>query len=66
MNTFDMMRQAMTEAEITMRAADEVADRMARMLSGRLRKVQSNHVLAQLKRELRDYNIQTGDWKDRP
>lgn len=57
MNKFDEMREAMQEAEDTLRAA-------ARLLSGRMRKVNSSYLIAQLKRELRDFNIHTGKWKD--
>jgi len=56
-NKFDEMREAMQEAEDTLRAA-------ARLLSGRMRKVNSSYLIAQLKRELRDFNIHTGKWKD--
>jgi len=62
MNTFDQMREAMREAQTTMRAADSVADTMAEMLRGRLKKVRRWH-LAALKRELRDFNMHTGEWK---
>lgn len=64
MNHFDLMRDSMREAEATMRAADMVSTQMARMLVGRLRKVQSHGALEALKRELRDYNMQTGQWKE--
>lgn len=64
MNQFDLMRASMHEAEATMRAADMVSTQMARMLVGRLRKVQNHGALEALKRELRDYNMQTGQWKE--
>ena len=63
MNKFEDMRQAVSEAEQTMRAADSVAESMARMLVGRLRKVNSSYVLSQLKRELQDFNMHTSTWK---
>lgn len=63
MNTFDEMRQALRDARTTMAAADSVANGMAELLVGRLRKV-SPVYLEKLKRELRDYNIHTGRWKD--
>lgn len=39
MNKFDEMKAAVEEAKTTMRAADSVAQAMANMLVGRLRKV---------------------------
>lgn len=62
MNRFDEMRAAVNEAESTLRAVDSIAEQLARMLVGRLRKV-SSYYLSKLKRELRDYNIHTGKWK---
>lgn len=64
MNVFDEMNQAMQEAELRMRAADEVAGKVARMLVGRLKRVDSAYTLGRLKRELRDFNIHTGSWKE--
>lgn len=66
MTTYEM-EQAIKQAEQTFRAADNNATAMARMLKGRLRKVEvgwNGEVLAALKRELRDYNIHTRTWKD--
>ena len=57
------MVEAVDDAENTMRLADMLANKVARLLVGRLRKVESCYVLNQLKRELRDYNINTGQWK---
>lgn len=59
---FDEMRQAVAEARSTMAAADTVADGMADLLCGRLRHV-SPYRLEKLKRELRDFNMHTGQWK---
>jgi len=56
------MREAVSEARQTMRAADQQASAMASILRGRLRHV-PNYVLDDLKRELRDYNMNTGKWK---
>lgn len=61
-NQFDAMRAAVNEASDTLRAADSVAAQMASLLRGRLRKV-SPFVLADLKRELRDYDIHRKEWK---
>lgn len=62
-NVFDDMRRAVQEAEQTMRAADNVAGHMANILRGRLRQVSSGYVLADLKRELRDFDMTTKEWK---
>ncbi len=63
MSKFDEMRAAMKEAGAQIRAADLVADEMATMLIGRLRKVKSSYVLNKLKRELKNYNMNTRSWK---
>jgi multidrug resistance efflux pump len=62
-NAFDDVRAAVSAAKFQLQAADSVATNMAALLMGRLRKVQSDAALAALKRELADYNIQTGKWK---
>lgn len=56
----------MREARATMNAADEAAQAMAEMLVGRLSKVRKGWVLSALKRELRNYNIHTGAWNEKP
>ena len=61
MNKWDEMREAFKEAEIAVKAADAITNDMARMLRGRLRKV-DGWLLADLKRELRDFNIHTSRW----
>jgi hypothetical protein len=65
MNTAEM-RQALTNARQTMNAADNVAAELAGMLPGRLRKISDTSTLIALKRELKDFNIQTGRWRDKP
>lgn len=55
---------AIQDAENTIRAADNMADRLARILVGRLRKVCSVTVLSQLKKELSQFNAHTGTWKE--
>lgn len=62
---WDDFRSAYSTAQSTMNQADSVADSMAGMLAGRLHKC-SGYTLAKLKRELRDFNIQTQKWKDEP
>ena len=61
---WDEMTAAFDEAERTMRFMDNMATVMAKMLAGRLRHVNSSYALERLKRELKDYNIQTGYWKE--
>ena len=63
MNAFDQMDQAVREAEVVLSAGDKMADKIARFLIGRLRRVTSGYVLRHLKTELRDYNMHTGEWK---
>ena len=62
---WDDFRSAYSTARATMDQADSVANSMAGMLVGRLHKC-SGYTLAKLKRELRDFNIQTHKWKDEP
>jgi hypothetical protein len=61
-NKWDEMRAAFMEAEETVRSADAIINAMARMLCGRLGKVSPGY-LKSIKRELKDFNIQTGRWK---
>lgn len=63
-NKIDEVRAAVDEAKIALRAADSVAATMAHLLVGRLRHVPT-WTLSYLKRELRDYNIHTGTWRER-
>lgn len=63
MSAYDQMREAVMQAQATMRAADNVADDMARILRGRLRKVSTWH-LKRLKKELSQFNAHTGTWKE--
>jgi hypothetical protein len=63
MNPFDETRRAVDLAEQQIRATDRIATDMARLLVGRLRKVDAPWILKDLKRELANYNMQTGEWK---
>jgi len=54
---------AFEDAKRTLNRADDVATNLARILVGRLRKVYSDSALADLKRELKDFNIHTSTWK---
>lgn len=62
-NPFDEMRRALSVARSVQKAADENTNAMADLIRGRLRNV-SSYRLASLKRELRDFNIHTGTWKE--
>lgn len=53
---------AVSDAERTLRSADEIANSMARMLVGRLRKCGNSNHLAKLKMELRDFDARSGRW----
>lgn len=59
---FDDVNRAVNEAQDHLSLADSVASRMAGMLRGRLRHV-STRMLAELKKELRDFNARTKEWK---
>jgi len=61
-NIWDMTR-TIDEAGSTLRNADIVAREIAPILRGRLRHCWDSD-LAALKKELRDYNIHTGTWKE--
>lgn len=63
-NVWDDMRRAVAESRDTLAAADSVSTEMANLLRGRLRNVLNEYALADLKRELRDFNIKTREWKD--
>lgn len=62
---WDDFRTAFSQARNTFNQADSVAADMGSMLVGRLHNC-SRTTLESLKRELRDYNIHTGSWKDHP
>jgi hypothetical protein len=58
------MQRAIAEANDTLSAADDASNRMAGLIRGRLRKVWDKDVLSALKRELRDFNANTGKWSN--
>lgn len=60
---YEEMNAAIKEAERTICAMDAVAERIAGLLVGRLRKVHSGYVLRCLKKELANYDMTTGRWK---
>lgn len=61
---FDEFDAAVTDARQTLIYADRTVKRLAGMMTGRLRTVDSTHILRQLKRELRDFDAVTGLWKE--
>lgn len=60
-NKWDEMRAAYVDAKIQVKAADAIADDMAGMMVGRLRRV-NQYTLVNLKKELKSFNIHTGRW----
>ena len=60
-NPYDQMRSAMRAARAQLGAADTVANDLAELLEGRLRKV-SVYRLQKLKRELKGFNAKTKVW----
>lgn len=63
---FDDMSNAVTQAEQQLRLADRFAEKLARLLVGRLRHCNSRSVLTELKKELRDWDMHRSQWKERP
>jgi hypothetical protein len=59
------MRIAVEEAKSVLYRVDVLTENMLRMIAGRLRgnKRISGYILSELKRELRDFNIHTKQWK---
>jgi len=64
MNIF-AVREAIRDAKYKMELMDRTADALAELLRGHLRHVDRGDLLISLKRELRDFNITTGQWKAR-
>lgn len=56
------MEQAIKDAENTIRCGDHAVARLSRLMVGRLHLLPAD-TLADLKKELRRYNIHTGEWK---
>lgn len=64
--TFKEILDAKNEARRTIRDGDRAARELADYLVGRLRVARvDGDVCAILKRELRDFNIHTGCWKEK-
>ncbi len=62
-NVFDLVRQAVSEAQAAKDAVEQNSYKMARLLRGNLRHCSCTDLNA-LKKELRAYNIHTGEWKN--
>lgn len=60
---YDEANQLLKATRITMEGADTMADGIACLLVGRLRKVRSGTALKALKKELANYDMTTGRWK---
>ena len=58
--------RCINQARETIKNGDHVIKTLAYLMVGRLRVVKiPGYVLAELKRELRDFNMQTHEWKDK-
>ena len=64
--TYQEMLEAQKEAERTIRNGDRAVRSLAELTAGRLRLAKVDPgVCEKLKRELKDFNMQTLQWKDR-
>ncbi len=60
------VENAVREAEMTMRNANQCVSTMAGLIAGKLRSSDVwTYTLDELKKELRDYNMHTGCWKEK-
>jgi hypothetical protein len=62
--TLQEIEQAVDAARADLNQVDRMATSLARLLVGRLRRVESSYLLARIKTELRDFNAHTGRWKE--
>jgi len=60
--TYQEMDKAIREAEAVLNIADCYVNQMARFVVKRLRRVNTN-TLRDIKRELKNFNSNTGEWK---
>lgn len=58
------MQDAVNEAKAELSRADMLANDLAELLHGRLRKVTRYGLLKSLKAELQHYNASTGRWRE--
>lgn len=63
MNAWEM-RAAVSEAEKTIKSAEETSTEIARLIKGRMRSIRSACLLQDLKRELRDFDAKKCQWKE--
>lgn len=62
--TYWDIQKAREEAVRSLETADRAVRQASNLIAGRLKASSvPSHVLEQLKKELRDYNMQTGEWK---
>mgnify|MGYP000030004209 CR=1 FL=1 len=61
--TFEMINEALKDAEATIKRAETYKSQMARFLTGRLKGIDP-HVLKRLKKELQNFNSVTHEWKE--
>jgi hypothetical protein len=59
----DEMHAAVNEAKTTLEHTDNVAGKLASLLVGRMRKVDNEWVLGQLKRELQNFDARAKKWR---
>jgi hypothetical protein len=59
---FYEVAEAIEEAKVTFRAADANSTSLVRILVGRLRHVNDNYALGNLKRELRTFDLRRERW----
>ena len=63
--SWDDVRQGIEDARQTITNGDSHINKMASIIEGRLKSCKvSSGTLRKLKRELRDFNMITGKWKD--
>jgi len=55
---------SLSDAKTTLSQADTVTREIASTMVGRLRKVDSVYTLRQLKKELKEFDAKTGEWKN--
>ncbi len=68
-NIWDDIRRAVEQSKETLRAADDVTADMIRLAAPRLRSVDASDwrnrdALKAMKKQLRDFDMVTGKWKD--
>lgn len=64
--TYHDIEQARIDAQQTLAKADQATRQAAQLIKGRLRSAGvPSWVLEELKRELKDYNMHTGQWRER-